>query len=370
MLLYIFSSLLFIILSGYWYYTAQKNALSSENYHSLEHIADAKSRDIIMAHMQGMALTKRKIPQDIELALIDTKGKVREGQVFLSSSLLKPGYVEENGYSILISDAPQKHLDIAYILVQSKGLFVALHDLKFFVWQVMFFVALLTVLIAWILSKLFMRPLRQRIDQVESFINDITHELNTPITALTMATNQALKKEHCSDKMLKNISISTKQLYDIYSTLSYLNFDAPKEESNTINIAQVLETSVLYYTPLCESKGIRIELEIDDFSFKIPQVQLSLVYGNLIGNAIKYSAANSSITISLQEGVLRIKDQGIGIAVDKQKHIFDKFQRATSYSGGFGVGLNIVKRICDEYGIAISLESEVGEGTVFGLDFT
>jgi len=224
-------------------------------------------------------------------------------------------------------------------------------------------------MIAWVLSKLFMRPLRQKVEQIERFINDVTHELNTPITSLTMATTQALKADKCTTKTLKNISISTKQLYDIYSSLTYLNFSDKKEVSGVLDISKVLAESIVYYTPLCESKHIQVEVDMEATMFNIPEVQLKLLYGNLIGNAIKYSPANSTLKISLYKGVFKIKDEGIGIEESQQKEIFEKFKRGTKYSGGFGVGLSIVQSICTMYGIKVSLESKVNEGTVFTLNF-
>ena len=96
---------------------------------------------------------------------------------------------------------------------------------------------------------------------------------------------------------------------------------------------------------------------------------MKLLFGNLIGNAIKYSPANSTLKLSIKNGVFCIKDEGIGIEESRQKEIFKKFKRGTEYSGGFGVGLSIVQSICDEYGIEIALESKPQIGTKFQFRF-
>jgi len=85
--LYIFSSLLFISLIAYWYYEAQKNALENEIYYKLQHIADLKSGEIIMAHMKKIELPKFSIPDDVEMALIDTNGSVIEGKLIEGSPI-------------------------------------------------------------------------------------------------------------------------------------------------------------------------------------------------------------------------------------------------------------------------------------------
>jgi len=219
------------------------------------------------------------------------------------------------------------------------------------------------------LSKIFMRPIRQRVIQIEQFINDVTHELNTPITSLSMSTKQALKQGKCTLKTLNNISISTKQLYDIYSSLTYLNFSSNKQNSELLDLKKVLKKSIEYYTPLAEIKKIKFITNLEEKSLILDENKATLLFGNLIGNAIKYSSFNSSIIITLTSSYFSIKDEGIGIEKSKQKKIFEKFKRGTDYSGGFGVGLNIVKSICDESSIKIVLNSIIDEGTEIRLVF-
>ena len=367
--LYIISSFLFLAGIGYWYYTAQKNALENETYYKLQHIADMKAGEIIMAHMQGKPLVKSKVPKSIKLALINTKGEVVDGTLVAPSLSKKEGYFTAKGYNIFISDAPKEHLGIAYVVAQSNTLEGELDILRGRVLTVLAWVAFFVVLIAWVLSKLFMRPVHQRVMQIERFINDVTHELNTPITSLSMSTKLALKQGECTGKMLKNISISTKQLYDIYRSLTYLNFSNKKEIAEALDLKSILEKSVEYYGALAEIKRIAFEVKLEPMMFAIPEAQATLLLGNLIGNAIKYSSPKSKIEIVLKDNVLIIKDEGIGIEEAQQKKIFEKFKRGTEYSGGFGVGLSIVKNICDEYAIDVSLESEIDRGTTFRLKF-
>ncbi len=365
--LYILSSFLFISLVGYWYYEAQKSAYINETYYKLEHLADVKSGEIIMAHMSGSTLKDVYVPPNITLALIDTHNRVVEGELVDPSIKMKTGYFELNDYNILISDAPREHLNIKYVVVQSKMLSKQLAVLKKSVFNVLVIVFIFIIMVAWLLSRLFMKPVRERVEQVERFLNDITHELNTPISSLTMATDQALKQGECTEKTLRNVSISTKQLYDIYRSLTYLNFKKKEDAGEVLQLDEVLQKSVEYYRPLADIKRIVFKTEIEEMSCILPESQLTLLLGNLIGNAIKYSSTGSKIYVTLKDRVLSIRDEGIGIEAEKQKEIFEKFKRGTEYSGGFGVGLNIVKSICDEHDIEIELNSTLGEGTEFML---
>jgi len=365
--LYIVSTLLFVLLVGYWYYEAQKSALENEMYYKLEHLADSKSGDIIMAHMHERPVQEIEIPPNIDMALVNTDNKVVEGRLVKPDLPLKPGYFLHDDYNILISDAPREHLGIKYVVLQSNMLITQLADLKMRVMRVLIWVSMFIIIVAWLLSRLFMKPVRERVLQIQRFLNDITHELNTPITSLTMATDQALKQGECTKKTLNNVSISTKQLYDIYRSLTYLNFKKKEETSEVLYMDEVVEKSIAYYRPLAEIKRIEFDVSVEQTSCVMPESQITLLLGNLIGNAIKYSSPRSTITITLQNRVLSIKDEGIGIEEKKQKEIFEKFKRGTEYSGGFGVGLNIVKSICDEHGIKIVLVSELGKGTEFKL---
>jgi len=367
--LYIVSSLIFLAGIGYWYYTAQKNALENETYYKLQHIADIKSGEIIMAHMKDLKLKESFVPEEIILALIDTHGIVVDGKLVEPLMPIKVGYFESNGYSIFVSDSPREHLNIAYVVAQTDTLAKQLPTLKQEILKILALIAFFVVIVAWMLSKVFMKPVHQRVVQIEHFINDVTHELNTPITSLSMATDQALKQGEYTRKTLNNISISTKQLYDIYRSLTYLNFSNKKDISEPLNLKTTLEKSIEYYRPLAEIKRIRFDLDLEKTIFTMPETQATLLFGNLIGNAIKYSSPKSTITLTLKEKILTIKDEGIGIEKNKQKEIFKRFKRGTDYAGGFGVGLSIVKSICDEHDIKIELVSTVDIGTEFILSF-
>jgi two-component system OmpR family sensor kinase len=367
--LYIISSILFISAIGYWYYIAQKQTLENQTYYQLKHTSDLIAGDIILAQMKKRKFKKPDMSSNVILALIDTNYKIKEGKLLVPNIEIKQGYFKKNGYNIFISDATKEHLGILYVITQSNTLDKELSNLQKNIFMIFIVIFIFIVIVALILSKIFMRPIRQKVEEIENFINDVTHELNTPITALSMSSSQALKENYCSPKTIQNISISTKQLYDIYRSLTYINFSSKRDEPEDIDISKVLQDSIAYYQPLCDSKYIKINSDVEEYIFNISVTKLQLIYSNLIGNAIKYSTARSKIIIELKNGIFSIQDSGVGIEEHRQKDIFKKFQRCTTYSGGFGVGLYIVKSICDEYGIKIEINSKPLKGSKFTLKF-
>jgi len=91
--------------------------------------------------------------------------------------------------------------------------------------------------------------------------------------------------------------------------------------------------------------------------------KLTRVIDNLLSNAIKYNKRSGTIGMTLKKQTLTIWDTGIGIDQEKVPFMFDRYLRFNNSEGGFGLGLSIVKKILDEYNIAIDVNSKVGEGT-------
>ena len=367
--LYIVSSSIFICLSAYWYYMAQKSALQSNQYYKLQHIADNVSQHIVQAHMQDYKL-KLPIQEDnVFVALIGMNDQVKEGFLVEEFTPTEEGYFTLGDYNVLVSDSPQEHLSIKFVVVQSSFLVTQIEVLENKICIGMILSIIIMSVLALMLSLFFMKPIRQKIKQIEDFVHDTAHELNTPITALSMSVSRAIKKEVYDVNILKNISVSTKQLLDIYKSLSFLSFEPQESSSVSLDICEVLERSVAYYHELAQSKGIKIIVECDSFKFYMDEVKLTMLFGNLINNAIKYSYPDSEIKLRFKGGIFTIEDHGIGIEAEKVSRIFERFNRQTGYSGGFGIGLSIVKKISDEYNLKIIVKSKINNGSCFTVKF-
>ena len=365
--LYLISSLIFLLVSAYWYYSAQKASFEQNDYYALQHKADTLSQKIITTYMQGKPLPYLP-PSKIEsIAFIDTNNTVVAGRLWPHSEPLVEGYhILENG-SILVSSAPQRHHNIAYVVVTSPNLGLELLILKTTVIVAVGILFGLILAIAWILSKIFMRPIHQKVQQIEQFIQDISHELNTPITALQMSSKRALQKKVYDEKILTNISISTKQLYSIYQSLVYLNFSTPKQKAQPIDLKPLLEETITFYTELTQAKHIKIETQIQASTLTITPERARLLFSNLLSNAIKYSMPETTITITLKKGYFSIQDEGVGINNSKLKEIFKPYERSSDIAGGFGVGLSIVAQICQEFDLEIDVVSQLQKGSTFTL---
>ena len=119
-----------------------------------------------------------------------------------------------------------------------------------------------------------------------------------------------------------------------------------------------------YFKTIANSKKIDISLQIEEKTvIFIDKRKFSRLIDNLISNAVKYNKIKGSIKIVLDKNSFYVKDTGIGIDKINVDKMFDRYTRFDKSAGGFGIGLSIVSSVCQEYGLKISIDSQVNIGT-------
>ncbi len=220
--------------------------------------------------------------------------------------------------------------------------------------------------------RLFLKPMKNSIELLDNFIKDTTHELNTPISAI-LANVEMMDKSIMSEKNIKKlarINIAAKTVSHLYQDLTYLVLGHQRiSKDEWIDLKKLILNRVDYFYILSKSKKISFQLDLEDSKLLIDPVKIARMIDNLISNAIKYNKRNGTIQIVLRDEYVLISDTGIGINSDKVNSIFDRYSRFTNSAGGFGIGLNIVKSIADEYNLKITVSSVLGEGTTFRVEF-
>jgi len=217
-----------------------------------------------------------------------------------------------------------------------------------------------------ILARLFLKPMRDSIMLLDRFIKDTTHELNTPLSAIL--TNIEMMDTHVmtpkNKKKLNRINIAAKTVSQLYRDLTYLTLEQEKQENKVeIELQGLIRDRIEYFTALANTKHLSFELDLENVIIYADKQKITRVIDNLISNAIKYNVRGGTIGIKLRIGRLEVWDTGVGIDEEKIPFIFDRYMRFNQSEGGFGVGLSIVKKILDEYGIDIEVDSKEGSGT-------
>ncbi|WP_457747082.1 sensor histidine kinase [Sulfurimonas sp.] len=365
--LYLISSFIFLALAAYWFYTSQVAMEKNANFNKMNNIADIVSSQVIYADMSKEPFTLEKFDYGV-VALFDRNKKLLYGKTLQNVDFDKSFYMN-NGIFTLVSQRAAEHLKVKYIVVQSSQCVQNIKTIQNKIAYTVVLTAFLIIVIAIFLSYIFLKPLRDKMQEIEEFVKDTTHELNTPITALMMSTSRLKSKKEYDDKIVKNISISTKQLYDIYSSLSFLSFDVKSEKPVELDFKEVVEEDILYFEELLEKKNIALKKSLIECHIVIAPTKAKMLINNLLSNAIKYSNPNSIIKITTTKNSFTIEDEGIGIAKNKLEKIFQRFVRANSYAGGFGVGLSIVEGIIQEYNYSIAIDSKENRGTTITISF-
>ena len=366
--LYLLSSFIFLSLASYWFYSAQVSTEMNSNYYKMSNISNKVSSEVIYSHMMEKEF-KLEIFNDSSVALFDKNKKLKFGSNIQKIDFSKEYYMQGETFTH-ISKNSAGHLGIEYVVVQSNECVSNVMKLRNTILFTAVFVGIIIIVIAVFLSYMFLKPIKDKMQEIENFVKDTTHELNTPITALMMSTSRARDKKSYDEKIIKNISISTKQLHDIYASLSFLSFDNTSEKAEELEFNKVVEDSVEYFDEILEKKNLTLLLNSSTSKIVIAPTKAKMLINNLLSNAIKYSHPNSTIEININQDFFEIKDKGIGIKADKLHTIFQRFTRANSYAGGFGVGLNIVDTIAKEYMYKIDIASEKEKGTTVKVNFS
>ncbi|MBE6922172.1 MAG: HAMP domain-containing histidine kinase [Ruminococcaceae bacterium] len=214
------------------------------------------------------------------------------------------------------------------------------------------------------------------------FIANVSHELKTPLAVMgnyaTMLQKPGISEEDRVE-YAKAISHSSRRLAALITNILKLN----KLENQQIfpqldeyDLGEQLCENLLQFEDIWEKKNLNIETDIeDDVRIRSDAELLSLVWNNLISNAVKFTSEGGTIGVSLKtEGnlvIVSVSDTGCGIRPEVGQHIFEKFyQGDTSHATqGNGLGLALVKRVVDILNGEISVQSVYGQGSTFTVKF-
>lgn len=273
-------------------------------------------------------------------------------------------------FSFYVTTIKEDNIPIKYIVMETCKGFEDRDKLKIYIAIALILSIIFVGLIAYFLAKTLLKPARNRVESLDKFIKDSAHELNTPISVL-MTSVSMLKKGKNPEKMMKYILSSSKQISQIYNDIHFSAFNEINEDLKELfNLKELISESVEFFSDIAITKNIEFDLNLDDCFIKMDKTKTQKLINNLLSNAIKYSNKDSKVLITLNNSKLIVQDFGIGISENEQKEIFKRYKRGKNSEGGFGIGLDIVNRICSEYKLNLELKSKENEGTVFSIDFS
>lgn len=231
----------------------------------------------------------------------------------------------------------------------------------------LFFAAVLVsfagMLISFILARLALRPMHDAFELVDSFVDAMIHDLNTPIASASLNID-ALAKEldgERQQKRLRRVSQSLMQLRSLQHQLrSAISHSALQYEQSIFELCSVLHEAAEI------SELVNVECDAP-MLISADRTMVARMVGNLLDNAVKYNRDANAVSVTLEAGVMQIRDRGHGIR--NVERVFERYYRERSSMSGLGIGLGIVKTVCTQYALPLQLNSRVGEGTTVVIDF-
>ena len=217
--------------------------------------------------------------------------------------------------------------------------------------------------------------LQHLVDRDREFNADVSHELRSPLTVITGATELLLAQNDLDPKVrtrLLRIARAARQSADITTALLHLvrAEQGTDKDSTAHNVGKVVREVVHLYEPLVGNKDLALNVqEIDRVSVIAPESVLAVTIGNLIGNAMRYTA-EGEVNIVIGNGRVVVEDTGPGIPEEELDHVFDRHYRGQNVAGkGAGLGLAIVRRLCELYGWSIHFSNRESGGLQAELRF-
>ena len=224
----------------------------------------------------------------------------------------------------------------------------------------------------------------RKLEEVRTdFVANVSHELKTPITSIKgfIETLSSDDFEHNKEtkKFLEIIRQQSNRLNTIVDDLLTLSRIERKEEHIVFDLfplENIIKNSIALCHHQAEKKNIKIKMNCDSNSeIKVNSALLEQALVNLIINAIQHSNSNTTISLIGQmkdkKIIISVQDEGIGIEKKHHTRLFERFYRIDSSrsrnDGGTGLGLSIVKHIVNAHKGEISLESEIGKGSIFTI---
>lgn len=216
------------------------------------------------------------------------------------------------------------------------------------------------------------------------FASNVSHELKTPLTIIQTSAETlldgAIEDTQFARRFLQRIEEQGRRLHDLIVDLLQLARIESKEQSfdlTAVSVQTVVESLMDEMLSLAQSRNVVLELgECEpDLQIAADTDAFRTIMQNLLSNGLKYTPEGGQVTVSWRaeesRAVIAVRDTGVGISRDQQARIFERFYRVdrarTREIGGTGLGLAIVKHLANTFDAQVSVESEIGRGSVFTL---
>ena len=211
----------------------------------------------------------------------------------------------------------------------------------------------------------------------EEMVQDVAHDLRTPLTSIKGATQNLLDEMAgpLSDSAREYIEIVGDQAERLIGIVNWLvdairvSLDPVELKTAPVDIDQLARRVVRGLRPIADEQEIELTIETEPAGVLVDPDKLLLVVENLVGNALKFTGPGGQVAVSVkpneQTVEITVADTGVGLSPDEVEHVFDRYYRSGHPRGGSGLGLSISRELVRLHGGDVSVTSEKGKGSAF-----
>ncbi|RMH91041.1 sensor histidine kinase [Lysobacter pythonis] len=214
--------------------------------------------------------------------------------------------------------------------------------------------------------------LTEVVQRDREFNADVSHELRTPLAVIRSATELLLSQDGLDEKTRQRLlRIQRAQQNGTDLTNALLQLSRNERVHGATDIARVAEQLLDAHRSQLRGKALELRLEGEPgLVVDAPEAAVSVALGNLIGNAVKYTASGE-VVVRLADNAVDVIDSGPGLSAEEAARLFERGYRGThaEHTHGGGIGLSIVRRLCDLYGWSVRVVPGTGRGVIATLSF-
>jgi two-component system sensor histidine kinase ArlS len=356
--------------SLYYRYLEEKAHAVAEEKFSVDEVDSITYHNLVLRRKNSIPTSK-----ELFINVDDRKAADKILSAYLNPSQIKSLFNNntvnfEKGQALGTSFIYYDNTGTFAVIVLSRNAYVK--DIgKALGWAILILV-LASAFILYLISRLYAMRMLDRVDQdyqtEKMFVNNASHEINNPLTAIQGECEVALMRERSNEEYknsLQSISEETNRIIHIMHEL--LLFSHTRSGNQNVDNMENVRMSDFILRLGDDHTQINV---ISDFTVLADEALLHIAVKNLVSNARKYSDG-SPVMIIINHGLLQIEDHGIGIPKTDIAHIFEPFYRAgnTGSVKGKGVGLALAKSILKNFGATIQVRSQEGKGTLMNVVF-
>jgi len=315
---------------------------------------------IMQSYTQGRHAIDDQVRNQMKICSFDLKCEGLELDFVPKNKERKVRKLYKEGDLYSFFDVPTADGYLLKVILPQKRYEAMVSELKSDLAQKFILYALLIALLSFLFSLYALSPIKKALKLNEEFVKDILHDINTPLSSLVV-NFKLFQKEIGKNRKIERMQSNVSTILSLQNNLRAFLDDSPLQKER-FDLSKIVQERIAYFQILYPKISFLVQVEA--FELDTNQDAFVRILDNLIGNACKYNDQDGTVQIVTEEYLLLIKDSGRGI--QNVKKVFERYYKESDR--GLGIGMHIVKKLCDALGIDIRIESEVGKGTIVALD--